>query len=83
MTAVWTPMLVAEPSPAFRSVKLAELLLGILDGLARQAFVHWAARAEADSSAEATPTGSFRVFVLRPTLLRIRIAAALKRIQLF
>ena len=60
LTDIWTPMLVGEPPPAFRSVKLAKLLLGILDGFARQAFVHWVARTDADSSAEATPSGSFR-----------------------
>ena len=41
LTAVWTPMLVGDPPPTLRSVKLAELLLGILDGFARRAFVHW------------------------------------------
>lgn len=53
-------MLVGEPPPAFRSVKLAILPLGILDVFARQTFVHWVARTDADSSAEATPPGKLQ-----------------------
>ena len=52
LAAVWTPMRVAEPPPALRGVKLAKLLLEILDHVARRAFVHWVGRTDADSCVE-------------------------------